>query len=65
MIRRKELVLRAKLIGAYRRRDDLAARTLLLDDVNARIAELERAASAELMAEARRLSQPAGEPLTP
>ena len=61
MSRRIEpLVLRAKLIGAYRRRDDLIARGLATDDVDARIAELEAIASAELAAEARELARPAG-----
>ena len=41
MTRRHELVLRAKLIGAHRRRDDLAARGLPLDDVTTRITEVE------------------------
>ena len=54
------LVLRAKLIGAYRRRDDLTTRQLDTTDVDARIADLEADAPADLIAEARALARPAG-----
>ena len=59
---RRHRTLRAKLIGAYRRRDDLAARGLPLDDVTARSADLEEQAPAGIIDEARRLAEPATGP---
>ncbi|MEO0495262.1 MAG: hypothetical protein AAF081_17790 [Actinomycetota bacterium] len=62
MTRRRieSLVLRAKLIGAYRRRDDLEHRGGPLDKVDDRIDDLEARADRDLIAEARRLAAPPG-----
>ncbi|MEM9521602.1 MAG: hypothetical protein AAGA37_19995 [Actinomycetota bacterium] len=64
MTRRRQptLVLRAQLIGAYRRRDDLTSRRVPTGDVEARIAELETQATDELINEARRLAEPSQAP---
>ncbi len=64
MSRRRLLVRRAQLAGAYRRRHDLEHFGRDLADVEHRIAELEVLLPAELIADARRLGEPAVGPVT-